>query len=74
MSRFAIALSAAAIVIGLADGTAFLSTRAEAANKMTADEKDALKEKAADCRKQAREHQLRRRASRKFVRDCVANE
>ncbi len=71
MSRVVTALSAAVIASALVAGSVFVPVPAEAA-KMSAAEKAALKEKTADCNKQAKEKKLGRRASRKFVKECLA--
>ena len=71
MSRFVTALSAAIIATALVGGAAFVPTPAEAA-KMSAAEKAALKEKTADCNKQAKEQKVGFLKRHKFVKECVA--
>jgi hypothetical protein len=71
MSRFATVLFAGIIVTALGGGTVFMPTPAEAA-KMSAADKAALKKITAECKKQAKAQKLGWRASRKFVKSCVA--
>jgi len=71
MSRFVTALSAAVIATAFVGGAAVVPTPAEA-EKMSAAEKAALKEKTADCNKQAKEQKLGFLKGRKFVKECVA--
>ena len=71
MSRVVTALFASIIATALVGGTAFMPTPAEAA-KMSAADKAALKQKTDECKKQAKDQKLGLRASRKFVKDCVA--
>ena len=71
VSRFVTALSTAVIATALVGGAAFVPTPAEAA-KMSAAEKAALKEKTADCNKQAKEQKLGFLKRHKFVKECVA--
>ena len=70
MSRFVTALFAGIIATVLVSGTAFMPTPAEAA--MSAADKAALKEKTAECTKQAKDQKLGWLARRKFVKSCVA--
>jgi delta 1-pyrroline-5-carboxylate dehydrogenase len=71
MSRVVTALFAGVIATALVGGTAFMPKPAEAA-KMSAADKAALKQKTADCKKQAKDQKLKILASRKFVKECVA--
>jgi hypothetical protein len=71
MSRCLTTLSAVVIAAALVGGTAFVSNPAEAA-KMSAADKAALKEKTADCKKQAKDQKLGLIKSRRFVKECVA--
>ena len=71
MARFVTALSTAIIATALVGGAASVPTPAEAA-KMSAAEKAALKEKTADCNKQAKEQKLGFLKRHKFVKECVA--
>jgi hypothetical protein len=71
MSRVVTALFAGVIATALVGGTAFMPTPAEAA-KMSVADKAALKQKTADCKKQAKDQKLKYFASRKFVKECVA--
>jgi hypothetical protein len=71
MSRLVTALSTAIIATALVGGAAFVPAPAEAA-KMSAAEKAALKEKTADCNKQAKEQKLGFLKRHKFVKECVA--
>ena len=71
MSRFVTALSTAIIATALVGGAAFVPTPAEAATTSAADNA-ALKEKTADCNKQAKEQKLGFLKRHKFVRECVA--
>jgi hypothetical protein len=71
MSRFVTALFAGIIATVLVTGTAFMPTPAEAAEVSAAD-KAALKEKTAECTKQAKDQKLGWLARRKFVKSCVA--
>ena len=73
MSRFLTALSAVVIATALVGGAAFVPTPAEAA-KMSAAEKAALKQKTADCNKQAKEQKLGFLKRRQFVKECVAKQ
>jgi len=71
MSRFVTALFACMTAMLLVSGTAFMPAPAEAA-KMSAADKAALKEKTAECTKQAKDQKLGWFARRKFVKSCVA--
>ncbi len=71
MSRFVTVLVAGIVATALAGGTAFMPMPAEAA-KMSAADKAVLKQKTADCKKQAKEQKLRWLKARKFVKKCVA--
>jgi hypothetical protein len=70
MSRF-VTLFAGIIATVLVSGTAFMPAPAEAAT-MSAADKAALKEKTAECTKQAKDQKLGWFGRRKFVKSCVA--
>ena len=71
MSRFVTALFAGIIATVLVSCTALMHAPAEAA-KMSAADKTALKEKTAQCTKQAKDQKLGWFARRKFVKSCIA--
>jgi hypothetical protein len=71
MSRFVTALFAGVVATALVGGAAFMPTPVEAA-KMSAADKAALKQKTAECKKQAKNQKLGWLKSRKFVKRCVA--
>ena len=70
MSRVVTALFASIIATALVGGTAFMPTPAEAA-KMSAADKAALRQKTADCKKQAKAKKLTGSELKAFMADCT---